>query len=175
MIRTLSRRDFMSWIGSGAVAWALTVPAWSSAQPDAAKMEARKAVLDTVLDTMIPADDTPGAREAGVAHLIDAMAETNAALRHYLNALLDEVERAAMARDDQPFTLLPLTTRESILREVFASSDEERREARTGFMMLRGDVFAFYYLSDAGRATLGYETPFPRGYPDYAAALEPRP
>lgn len=152
-------------IGFGATAMALPT-AWTDAAPR------RRACLDALADTLIPADDTPGALDAGIAQLLDSSAETNPSLRHYLDALLDALDRWAGERHGQPFDALPLAVREALLGEIFTSRDEELRDARTGFMMIREDVFSTFYLSSAGHDTLGYEPPFPRGYPDYAQPPE---
>lgn len=128
----MSRRAFLQASGSIAGgAWlALQTPSvLAAAQAAAAAREAgapfknlspaQAAGLEAVTARIIPADDTPGAREAGVVFFIDQalggfMAESSGLL---LQGMAD-LDAAALGAGGKPFTALAPEAQDALLRTI---------------------------------------------------------
>lgn len=75
------------------------------------------ALLTAVADTILPKTDTPGAVEAGVPQLVDALLGTWASpeSRVEIIAALDKIDGLAKAKHQRPFAALTPTEREAVL------------------------------------------------------------
>jgi gluconate 2-dehydrogenase gamma chain len=108
-----------------------------------------RAILDAVSDIIVPATDTPGARDAGVPAFIDAMMANWASddTRLQLANVLDAVDARARVETGLPFLQLPAERRAAFVRdfdaEAFATGDGPWRRFKE--LVLTG-----YYLSEAG-------------------------
>ena len=126
--------------------------------------------MDAMIDTFVPKDEFPGAVEAGVGEVLARESDANDSFADYVGALLRRLEFIAQTEHGRSFPLLGIEERERIMEGIFISQDEENRDARSGFMLVRGKILNAYYLSSAGQEMLGYWAPFPVGYPDFAEA-----
>ena len=104
------------------------------------------ATLDRILDLLLPADvASPGAKEAGVAMYIDTtLTHGDAAMRQVWIAGLQAFEGKSAA--ECTALLLRLAEKET----------NPSTEAEKFFVILKQSAINAYYLSDAGRRSLGY-------------------
>jgi gluconate 2-dehydrogenase gamma chain len=143
-----ARRDFLQLLGGTAGAAWLTAqwPAVLSAAQhahDAAKGkqpttfevltpdQARE--LDAITACIIPATETPGAREAGVVFFIDRALKTFASedLPVYQQGLIDVQKLTAQSFPDVPrFSSANAAQQQKILSDLFAKSEAEKAAAR---------------------------------------------
>lgn len=116
------------------------------------------AVVERLADIIIPADETPGAKEAGVAEFIDFMVanetETMPRFRDGLKWLDEFARRSAGAG----FTEIVADRQESLLaqlayREKFQPGEEA---GRAFFKLMRRYTVMGYYTSRAGLKALDY-------------------
>ena len=108
---------------------------------------ARYAVLDALAETIMPRTDTPGARDTAVPARIDRLMKSWASPQTRLDfaRVLDEVEAAARRHDAKGLAALSAAKQ----LEVVAAYDGAKMRD-TGYLKLKGLVFALYYLSEAG-------------------------
>lgn len=99
--------------------------------------------LGALAETILPATDTPGAREAGVDFYLDDAAGAEPALLERLRAgltRLDELSRAAFGRG---FAGISDAERAGVLGPLARAGDPF-------FVLIRGRVVDAYYKSEAG-------------------------
>lgn len=193
-----SRRDFVARLGSAAgAAWLASL--WPAALADAAAAQQASARGQAVqfrslsprqaadfgafADRVIPPDDTPGARDAGVVHFVDQMLSTIGADRKpEFDKALVELHRATRRRAPRggAFATLPAARQDEIITAMQGSS---------AFGVLRDATLAGYLShpsyggnrNGAGWKAIGFEDQMawqpPFGYydrPDVMAQLLPR-
>jgi gluconate 2-dehydrogenase gamma chain len=131
--------------------------------------------LIALSDLIIPATDTPGAREAQVNRFIDAImaVESAKAQRDFLNALafldgesLDRYKNSFVhaSRQQQLELLSYLAYPQSL--STWGGSVEGRQTAHRHFTTLKDWISRAYYSSEVGERELGSTGEFPHG--DYA-------
>lgn len=120
--------------------------------------------LTAVVDTIVPADDEPGAVEAGVAAQLHERLGGDPWHRTIYQRGLALMDRQARARGSTGFATLPLTERVALLESLLAGGNSDGKQF---FLRARRDVFDLFYTSPIGQASLDYEPPA-NGYPDYA-------
>lgn len=121
---TITRRDFLlqSALYGGALWAALNVPrpralaaAATSTTPLVLSPE-HWTLVEAISARIIPSDDEPGAREAGVVNFIDkALAHEDATLAPVYAAALPGVDAVATKRFGKPFTALAPAEQDEIL------------------------------------------------------------
>lgn len=91
-------------------------PAWEVLTPEQA------AAVEALTSRILPTDDTPGAREAGVVFFVDhALATWAAPQRAFLLAGVADLDRRAALRGAPRFAELPGEGQVAVLREVEAT------------------------------------------------------
>lgn len=132
--RSLSRREFAAASASalGAVWLALHLPA-AEAAAACARAAAREGrgfqvltaaearALEAIADQILPADDTPGARDLGVIHFMDrALGSFAAFMLEPVRAGLAELQSKAReaAPETQGFDALPAERQRALLAEI---------------------------------------------------------
>jgi gluconate 2-dehydrogenase gamma chain len=148
-----SRRDFLALLGGAAgAAWLASL--WPTALADAAAAQQaaaqgqaprfrvltpwQAADFGAFADRIIPADDTPGARDSGVVHFVDGMLATLEAERKAdFERALAELHRATRRRIPRggAFATLPAARQDEILKSM---------ESSPGFATLRIATLAGY-------------------------------
>jgi len=197
-VSQLPRRQFVSSLGTGlGAAWLASI--WPTALADAAEasealasgqapafrtITAQQAAdFGAVADRIIPADDTPGARDAGVVFFADRFLGGIAAnQKPAFDKAIAEVNAAARKRVPSAASFAALTTRQQddTLRSI---------EDSEGFGVLRGITLSGYFShpshggnrNSASWKAIGFEDRMqwssPFGYydrPDVMAKLLPR-
>jgi len=129
----------------------------------------RLATLRAYVDTLIPADEAPGAVELGVADgmLADTVPEST-----YDRLLLEGcawLDEQAKARGARSFTKLAEGLREEVV--ALASAAERNSLAYVFFAATRDAAFSRYYADPRSWRALRYAgPPQPHGFTDYASA-----
>ncbi len=156
----ISRRALLRTgaVGGGAAGLALLGAPLGAAEPVAAATAdaGRQPLLTALGDTIIPATDTPGAAEAGVADFVAMMVERwmHPDERARFLAGLDSFDATVRRSYGQPFAALPPARRLEILQAMAAA--EEGTAAGTppaeGPFLARIRALAIYgyYTSEAG-------------------------
>jgi hypothetical protein len=118
-------------------------------------------LLAAVADTIVPADEAPGAVAAGVPEVLLRHLETTAWLEKHYARGLEALERVARRDAGRGLAELDLEARTKLFVELTAGAQPEPvRAAARGFVLLaRRDVLRFFYASAAGQAMLGYRPP----------------
>lgn len=101
--------------------------------------EFEAATLNAWLDCLVPADDTPGALDAGVIHYIDRQL-TRRFKKHRADytLALTHIDRMARDRHGRPFAELSFESRAALLEDM------ERQELRAFDMVLNHCMQGFY-------------------------------
>jgi glucoside 3-dehydrogenase (cytochrome c) hitch-hiker subunit len=107
------------------------------------------ALLEQVSEVIIPATDTPGAIDAGVAPFIGQMLVEWASpdTRAQVLAVLDSIDKRAWDRFGGAFRELPAERRLEVMRAV---DDEALSRQDVGYAKFKWLVLAGYYQSEAG-------------------------
>jgi hypothetical protein len=144
----MERRELFKIVSAGAVVNSSaaqhkhTAPKPANYKPRALSA-AHYQALERLVDLLLPADAaSPGAREAGVAMYIDTvLAHGDSAMRNIWTSGLDAIGNANLE------TLAALAEKEP------APATETERF----FVIFKQAAINAYYLSDAGRKSLGYK------------------
>jgi hypothetical protein len=144
----MTRRDLMtlSTRALAAAGGAEFFSAWMRAAPPEPKFftPAEFAVLQSFTEILIPSDETPGAREAQVAHYIDFV--VNAAAE-YAPETQQEWRKAMDWLTAAKFGALTVEAKSALVEEM-AAPERDRSLKRDGFPVYRlikqMTVFAFY-------------------------------
>lgn len=141
----------------GATAGAGALQACGSSASGPFFNDRRRALLDAVADTMIPATDTPGALAAEVPGFIDAMMRDWASRdsQGRFTAALDAIDDRARSGQGMRFASLPPDRRLTVLTEHDAAV---LFEADDPYGRLKELILTGYYTSEIGAAqALRYE------------------
>ncbi len=116
-------------------------------------------ILATVVDILIPATDTPGARAARVHHFIDGMMAkwASAESRANCSGVLRAIDERAMRAIGRPFLDCTRGVQEMLVREIDAEAFSHAAAAAP-FRDLKALVIAGFYSSELGASVeLRYE------------------
>jgi hypothetical protein len=117
-----------------------------------------------IVDTIVPADEDPGAVEAGVPQALRENFVREPWRKKEYREIVGAVDAAARARYGRSFAALDLEPRTEILHQLLR--DKDAGDARSYLAFLRVAVLRQFYASPAGQSMIGY-TPPRYGYPDY--------
>lgn len=157
---SISRRRFLQFAAAG-----LAAGHAGCAGPQLRESGVVTGVLDSYIDTLLPADSAPGALVLGVPMQVRTLVRTKRALIPVYNSGLAWLATQAQAQHGRPFPVLALEVRDTLVRELSEQSDEML--ARFFQKSLR-HVMMFHYSNPAAWPALGLAgTPQPAGFPDY--------
>lgn len=114
----------------------LALPAWASNWTKASMQlgqplltSSQQALLGELAETLIPASDTPGAKDLGVPAFVERMVNDcyEEAVQDKLKAGLATVETLADTRYKKPFTACDTTQRQTILQQLALTSDPDQK------------------------------------------------
>ena len=116
------------------------------------------ATVEVLADLIIPADDTPGAREAGVSEFIDLMVSRDDALQPRFRNGLSWLDGHSKAATGDAFVKLSPSQRTSLLESLahktkFRPGEEHGREF---FALIREYTVMGFYTSEVGLKELDY-------------------
>lgn len=126
--------------------------------------------FQSVIDTIIPADEFDGAVEAGIHGRLLTRYQQNTVFLERLTSLLKHLDGDARTRYDRPFHKLALTKRTALLEEILAKGFEGLDRGYTfgaDLLHIRKETMDAFYTGESGYAMLNYRPPVYGGYPDY--------
>lgn len=163
---TLSRRSFLQLTTAGLVAAPL-----GCAGPRPAGPAVLDNVLDSYIDTLLPADTAPGALQLNVQSQVRALLQRKRALQPVYQAGAGWLETRAQELYGGSFASRPLAERDALVQQL--SEQTDALLVRFFHKSLR-HVRMFYYSNPRAWQALGLTgTPQPAGFMDYKQA--PRP
>lgn len=151
-----SRREFLKRTALGGIGLALgTELAQQVFDLWSAKAEHGRAVLNlhqmltlaAMATQIIPADETPGAREAGVVDYIDTKIKDIESLRQVYQAGLQEVDDLSQRKFGKQFVVLELIQQKEVLQSM---------EKSPFFEQVWKDVIEAFAHSSVGKEVMGY-------------------
>jgi hypothetical protein len=116
------------------------------------------AVMDTLTEMVIPRDDTPGAKDAGVAEFIDFMTAHDEEIQQPFRSGLKWLNAKSRKLYGQHFTALPAGDQETILRRLAYRSEQsaDDLEGQQFFALLRRYTVMGYYTTRIGLEQLDF-------------------
>ena len=173
---TQSRRSFLKKAAFGTVGTALgldlarrVLDLWEAkAEHGQAALELHEMLtLAGLAAQIVPSDQVPGAREAGVVDFIDTKLKTNGSMRSAYQKGLREVDAASQSRFGKPFVSLDDSPQQEVLKSVGKTEF---------FVQVRRDVIEAFCRSSVGQRVMGYPGGAqPHGYHDPTAAPQEKP
>ena len=119
-----------------------------------------------LIDTFVPADESPGAIDFGIHQtLLDSIR----ANQDYLNVIrqtLSSLDALTLAHYDMHFGLATLSQRSEIVSRVLGTQ-AQFEDVRIQLSSLRTRTLSAFYGSEAVFEMLDYHPPSQGGYPDY--------
>ncbi len=170
------RRRFLGKLASLTVG-ALTVAACGKQDDKASEVSQEndrnsllpdRVLLDAFVDTIVPADQDPGAVEAGVSDELVAWFDEKEKEKIRAGEMLAMIDYVAQKNFKKPFTKLTLEQREKVLDLTTRSKEAKYHPARNTIQRLRGKIIKAFYLSPTGWVMLDFTAPYPGGYPDFS-------
>ena len=160
---TLSRRRFLQITVAG-----VAVGPLGCAGPQLQETGALAGVLDSYIDTLLPADSAPGALELGVPVQVRALVRYKRALVPVYNSGLAWLAAQAQRQQGAHFASLALDGRDALVQEL----SEQRDEPLVRFFHKSlHHAMMFHYSNPRSWPALGLTgAPQPAGFMDYAQA-----
>lgn len=162
MTFSLSRRRLTLGAGALLVGSGIALPVYFRAQPNNGESQSAVVSFSTALaDTLVPADDSAGALDAGL-HL-KLLEHTVQKPQWHERLILIEaaINKLALSMHHQAFSKISLDQRETLLGELLQRPSPLQQEVRR----FRQLIMQWYYASAEGRASAGYQ--LPADYPAY--------
>jgi hypothetical protein len=166
----LSRRRFLRVVlGTGLLAWSGVI--FKKALWPAPLSDTERAVFSAYLQTLIPADETPGAVELGVDRKLSVQVDADRAYLRLVRKGCAWLNEQARATGGESFPGLDGTERDVVV--ALAAQAPSDSLVRIFFDRTRLDAFSEYYADPQSWAGLPYaRSPQPLGFTDYQ--LPPR-
>lgn len=160
----VDRRELFKIVGAGLVAQ--DASAQHEHRPPAAKpgdyapralSVDEYAILQRLLEVLLPADEnSPSAREAGAGRYIDTTLKyADEKLRQTWTSGLNAIDQVARTAG-QPFIKMDSAAATEILLRIASNESHPETGAEKFFVVFKRAAIDAYYLSDAGRKSLGY-------------------
>jgi gluconate 2-dehydrogenase gamma chain len=113
--------------------------------------------IDILTGLIIPADESPGAQEAGVSEFIDFLAaHGEEEIRQPMRDGLKWLDTAANQRHSANFAKLSLDQQNQILSSIAQRNATANQEGQAFFLLIRQYTVMGYYTSRAGLRELDY-------------------
>lgn len=125
--------------------------------------------FSAVIDTLVPADDAPGAIDLGIDRQLLEQVKLNSDYTVNITQALESLHQFAIEHYQRAFDRLSLELRTELLGTMLDSRNNEIDDARIQFVDLRLKTITRYYSSEDAFGMLDYHPPLQGGYPDYAA------
>ena len=112
-------------------------------------------LLDQLCELIIPRDETPGARDAGVVEFIDHMVAHDSDIQFRFRRGLELVDALSVEEHGRDFMSLTADKQEGALRRLAAANPMEL-EGASFFKLLRSYTVMGYYTTRIGLEALDY-------------------
>jgi hypothetical protein len=116
----------------------------------------QKSTLALILDTLLPADEYPGALELGYEHRLSQQINTDSAKFGYLSGFAEQIDVASKRHHKKAFSALSVEQREALLEQILETGAQMTQR---NLIRLRSLIFRWYYGSAQGQRSLGYLAP----------------
>lgn len=103
--------------------------------------------LGCLVETIIPATDTPGARDAGVHTFLDDVASVDPGAKHELTRIVARAQATAMALHGRPYATLEAAHQDAVMEALSTGTPADR----AAFTWLKRRVVDAYYRSEIGQ------------------------
>ena len=120
-----------------------------------------------LIDTFVPADETPGAIDLGIDLPILARIRTNQEYLNVIEQVFDDLNALMQEQYEKRFEVATLAQRTDVVSRVLRSS-VQYKNAKIQLSSLRTSTLSAFYSSEAAFEMLDYHPPSQGGYPDYA-------
>jgi hypothetical protein len=173
-----ARSTRRGWLGLAAAGSALAGLgsawwAWRARRAPRTLAEVDSAMVERIVDILVPRDDAPGAVELGVPAAVLQVMQERTVLALSFGELFAALDRAARTEHAQGFLALE-TARQDALLQVL-SHGGPAIEGWSGLMQLRELTLQLYYAQPQAWPALGLTgAPQPVGFMDYADPPRPR-
>lgn len=128
-------------------------------------------VLDSrfaaLIDTFVPADETPGAIDLGIDLPILARIRINQENLNSIEQMLNDMNALMLERYGKHFQAATLAQRTDLVSEILHSG-VRYKDIRIQATSLRTSTLNAFYSSETAFDMLDYHPPSQGGYPDYA-------
>jgi len=167
----ITRRLFIAVGATATAAIAAGLRHFGSGHKTSAKVAGiDRRAFEALVDTIVPADDEPGALAAGVADILLERFEREPWRAGEYRHGMPRLEALARETAGNSFADLDPAQRNRVLAELLRSKDTDAAAGRILYIRARSDVLKTFYASPTGQKMLSYRPPL-NGYPDYAAPL----
>ncbi len=167
----ISRRDFLRFVLGGGLLAASAYLFKETLRPSQLSRDEER-TLEALLDTLIPADETPGALQFGVAEKIKAKVSEEDRYRLLIRKGCAWLDDTARKSNSKSFGVLSEKDRDLILESALKS--DAGSVQRIFFQQIRADAFHYYYSDRRSWARIGYNgPPQPDGFPNYFRSPSP--
>lgn len=122
--------------------------------------------LQSIVDTIVPSDETIGALELKLDEKLLAEMQQKPKTKERVERLLAATSKQALSQFQREFNALTLDQREELLSEILAS--DTQIVFRSDLHVIRRKIMSWFYASREGQASLEYASPV--HYPAYAAS-----
>lgn len=148
---------FSRWVSASENGSAASSPRPSTYQPSFFT-PAEYEIVDKVTDLILPADDSPGARDAGVAEFIDFLVAHDEDLQYPFRAGVAWLNAFAFEKEGGNFSSLSVSQWERLLRKLAYRSQQSPTEVQGQefFTLIRKYTVLGYYTSRIGLEALDY-------------------
>lgn len=119
---------------------------------------AEYATVEALASLIVPSDETPGAREAGVSEFIDFMAASDPSMQTRFRRGLAWLDAWAITHAGQPFRRLDATAQTALLDRLAYARNQRpgEDEGRAFFRLIRDYTVMGFYTSRTGLEELRY-------------------
>jgi hypothetical protein len=165
----LNRRIFLSILGAtGAGVGAIVgVSRHNKTNTVIATEEVAKPLdsLSAIIDTLIPADQTPGALDIGIDQIIKDKGEQDPKWRTRNALLVKSANEFAQQYFQKSFVELNQDNKETVLHMVFSFKHISDQTQLLEHLTFKQEVMSLFYNSETGHKALAYTPPY--RYPSY--------
>jgi len=146
-------------LGSGAIIVSGSLGLFSGCRDAAPLLD----LPDSILDTIIPRDDYPGAIDLGLNKKLRGWLNKNERRANRFKALLETVSHKAHSLHQRPFNSLSVDQRETLLTSLLdrknAGNNQNALRTRSTLLRVRRQIMTWYYGSIEGQRSIGYQLP----------------
>lgn len=162
MTFSLSRRRLTLGAGAVLLGSSIALPVYFKARPSRSEPQpAIDSFSAALVDTVVPADDYPGALDIGLHGKLLEYATQQPKWQARLVLVEAAIDKLALSTHKQAFSKLAIDQRETLLLDLLQRVSPLRHEVAR----FRHLVLAWYYASPEGRASVAYQ--LPANYPAY--------
>jgi hypothetical protein len=132
-------------------------------KPYVARLTSQDLTRISLLDTIIPADQSGGAIDLGLDTTLTQEMASQPKAKQWIDRMVSSVSQMCLAQHRKPFYDLNIDQREQFINELLA--DRANTIIWGDLNRLRRVLLTWYYQSEVGAATIGFY--LPAHYPSY--------